>query len=59
MLRWSRVPYIHSDGFTDTVGSSGTGPSPKGSRVFVPASRFGECLEVQQAILGAQQQEEE
>ena len=50
--------YIHSEGFADTIGITGTGPVPKGCRVFVPASRFSECLNTQNSILEASQDEE-
>lgn len=50
--------YIHTEGFADTIGITGTGPVVKGYRVFVPASCFGECLDIQNGILQASQDEE-
>jgi len=50
--------YIHTEGFSDTIGITGTGPVSKGYRVFVPASRIGECLDIQNSILKASQDEE-
>lgn len=43
--------YIRAEGIIDAYGISGTGPASKGARVFVPADRLDECLEVQCALL--------
>ena len=43
--------YVRGEGIIDAYGISGTGPVSKGVRVFVPASRMKECINIQSDLL--------
>ena len=43
--------YIRSDGITDALKISGTGPMSKGVVIYVPENRLKECEDIQHQML--------
>ncbi len=43
--------YLRSDGITDALKISGTGPISKGVMLFVPEDRLKECTDIQHQML--------